>query len=435
MADVYNSEYESDSDGSEVRYEDLDERDSNTELRFELHESFSNPALVEQGGLRSYETKKDGTVIYYADRPSDYSIMADRLLWVDGYESTTAEGQHGREMTLVVLKIALSSADRDSKFKTFTAELSFKDKLTNGDHEPLVEAWAPFRTPERWNPIVAQREVTGMKEAGAKAGYQGAELSAGISREQKMSWDKVDFDQGISSEIISRKTGRRHGVRWSVTQNDVSDHGVTPEVWVAVLVSRTSQQPYGVRFRMYSRGGSLREVVEGTKRFFGTHPDETKPFSLTPWKHRICHSEGMHILEAIDLNNLGKLRGASGTDLILPLGAHYRLVPPASSSESAAEAPTLAEAPEHVPAPVEIPRPGMTGVPRSEENATPQRTSAAPSPPHATGSYVSVDPIRLATLESRVAQAEGRIAMLESNNLELREALLDIKIKARSPLI
>ncbi|KAJ0119896.1 hypothetical protein J7T55_000746 [Diaporthe amygdali] len=431
MAYVYNSGYEYDSDGSDVRYEDLDERGSDDELRFELQESFSNPALVEQGGLRSYETKKDGTVLYYADRPSDYSIVADRLLWVDGYESTMADGQHGREMTLVVLKIKLFSADRDSKFKSFTAELSFKDKVTGGEHEPLVEAWAPFRTPARWNPAVAQREVTDMKEGGAKAGYQGAELSAARSREKKMSWDQVDFDEGNSGEMISQKTGRRNGVRWSVTQNDVSDLGVTPEIWVAVLLSRTSQQPYGVRFRLYSRGGSLREVVEGTKRFFGTKPDETKPFSLTPWKRSICHSEGKSILEAIDLNNLGKLRGVLGTDLILPLGPDYRIVPPESSRKSAAGAPTLAQAPAPVPAPVEVvdPRPAETGVGRGEEKASEQGSSAAAPAKPTTRWHIPADPIRLAAMESRVAHAEARIATLESTILELREALYDIKIK------
>ncbi|KAI1181942.1 hypothetical protein F5B17DRAFT_226747 [Nemania serpens] len=214
-----------DSDGSDVQYENLDELDSDDMLLFELYESFNNPALVKQGGLRSYESKKDGTVLYCAEKPSDYSIVADRILRADGYDSTT----DGREMTLIVLKIALHSAESDSKFKSFTAELCFEDKETSSNHEPLVEARAPFRTPETWNQTVASREATNIKEGGAKAGYQGLELSGTRSREEKMSWNQVDFDQGTSNGLFSKNTGRRNGVQWATTQNNVRDLGVTPE--------------------------------------------------------------------------------------------------------------------------------------------------------------------------------------------------------------
>lgn len=397
------SEQEYDSDGSDVRYENLDEFDSSDKLRFDLYEDSSNPAVVEQGSLRSYGTREGGTALYYADKPSDYSIVADRILWVDGHESTTDDGQPGREMTLIVLKIALVSSDPDSKFKSFTAELSFKDKETHGDHEPIVEAWAPFRTMERWNVAMAQREVTDKKEVGVDVSYQGVGLSGTLGREAKMSWEQVGFDEGSSSEQFSRKTGRRNGVRWAVKQNDVRSLGVTPEIWVAVLLSRSSRQPYGVRFRLRSRGGSLHEVVQGTKRFFGTKPEETKPFSVTPWSRVICNSEGERILKAIDLGNLGKLRGGWGTNLILPLGPDHTQVP------------MVAEA----------------GSGRGEEKATlPPESSAAPPPELVTCCYIPADPVRLAAMESRLAQAEARVATLEATVLVLRQALLDDKIKA-----
>ncbi|KAL8370979.1 hypothetical protein RB595_001029 [Gaeumannomyces hyphopodioides] len=439
MADTYDLEYDYHSDGSDERYEDLDAFDSDDELRFELHESFGNPAQAGQGGLRSYETKKDGTAIYYAERPSDYSILADRILWVDGYESTTADGQRGREMTLIVLKIKLFSADRDSKFKKFIAELSFKNKEAGSGDEPFVEAWAPFRTPGEWNPVAVQREVTDKTEGGVKVGYQGAEVSGARSHEEKLSWTQVDFDQGISGETIG-KSGRRNGVQWAVSQNNVSGMGVTPEVWAAVLLSRTTAEPYGVRFRLRSHGGTLREVQEGAKRFFGVKPDETKPFSVTPWKRTICHSEGHRIREVIDLDNLGKLIGPLGTDLILPLGPGHRIAPPQVSSNPAAEgfASALGES--------VVPRPAETATPQGSSAAEPQptqRLAEGPSPStlaHSAASpgtrwHIPADPARLAAMECRVAQSEARIATLESTMLELREALLDIRIKTQRPSI
>jgi len=456
MAEAYDSDSASNIDESEVRCENLDNRDSNSELKFELYENFSNPALAGQGGLRSYETTKNGTVLYYADRPSDYSITVDRLLWVDGYESTTPDGKRGKEMTLVVLKIALFSDDSESKFKSFTAKIYFQDHVTGGDHEPFVEAWAPFRTRERWNPASVQHEVTDATEGGVTAGYEGFELSGTRRREKKMSWEQVAFEEGSSGEKISKTTGRRNGVKWAVKQNNVLKLGATPELWVAALLSRTSQQPYVVRFRLRSRGGGTEEVIKGAKRFFGTKPDETKAFSVTPWEGSICNGEGEHILKAIDLDNLGRLRGKWGTDLILPLGLDYQAAPPETSSTPAAETPALGEAPTHQPSEMRINQGGDKVAPQgsSAKAATHQHapqpqpqqqagrqhaasahgSGAAPQPTPATQWHIPANPVRLAALEARVAQTEARVASLESTMFELREALFDIRITAQRPL-
>ncbi|KAI0096961.1 hypothetical protein GGR51DRAFT_542137 [Nemania sp. FL0031] len=445
MADTYDGY---DSDGSDVRCKNLDNFDSDDELQFELHESYNNPALVKQGSLKSYEAKKDGTLLFYDDKPSDYSIVADRILWIDGYDNTTAEGQHGREMTLIVLKIVLHSADPESKFKRFTVELRFKDKEALGEHEPLVEAWGPFREPERWNPAVAQREVTGKKEGGGKAGYQGVELSGSRSREEKTSWDQVDFDEGTSAGLFSETTGQRNGVRWTLKQNNVSDLGVTPEVWVAVLLSRTSRRPYVVKFRLDSHGGSRHEIVQGTKRFFRLNPTKTRPFSLTPWEHPICQpGEGERIRDAIDRDNLGKLKDhLDPTKLILPLGPDYHLTPPEVSSRPVAEAsgdedvirrPIGTGSNESAAASLQrdVPRPQPQRHSVGELSPSNSTATAAPLPAPLTHWHIPADPVRLANLESRVAQAEARINILELMIFELRKASLEVKVQTPQPSV
>lgn len=321
-----NNDY--DSDGSDFRYVDLD-NDEDQAIAFDLHEQVNDPAAVQQGQLRSYEARENSTVLYYYDSPSDYSVLVDRLLWVDGYEHTDESGNNdGREMTLVVLKIAVSSSDPESKVKSFTASLSLKDKLTDGKHEPIAEAWAPFRRSERWNESSAQRETTRTTDIGTQAGYGGVQVSASRSRENKLSWEKVDFDEGQSRELISRKTQRRNGVQWSLTQNSLLNQGVVSEVWVAVLFSRSSSQSYGVKFTFEARAGTLDNLEQKTKRLFRTKPNETKGFLVTPARGPKAvegGSEGANILQAIDPNNLGKLR--VGTELVLPLHCTHQAPP------------------------------------------------------------------------------------------------------------
>ncbi|KAI1420586.1 hypothetical protein F5Y12DRAFT_719406 [Xylaria sp. FL1777] len=393
MADRYDYEdHEDDSDGIDVRCQNLDEFDSDNKLQFKLHESYTNTALVEQGHLRSYDAK-NGTLLFYDDKPSDYSIVVDRILWVDGYDSRTVDGQHNREMTLIVLQIKLRSADPESKFSSFTAELRFEDKEGLDIHGPL-------------------REVTNKKEGGAKAGYQGIELSGIRSREEKTSWTQVHFDEGTSDDLYSDK---------------LSELGITPEIWVAVLLSRSSKRPYMVKFRLDARGGNWREVVQGTKRFFGLSPDETKPFSVTPWVQPICQQgEGERIRNTIDPDNLEKLRDPSNaTKLTLPLGPDYHLTASEVSSRtgSGASGEDL------------IPRPAEAVSDRDEENAAAslQRDAPRPQPQRhsieelSLSNSTAVAPVRLATPESRIVQAEALIKILELTILELRKALLNIK--------
>ncbi len=62
------------------------------------------------------------------------------------------------------------------------------------------------------------------------------------------SWDQTDFDEGHSSDVFSKTTGRRNGVTWFLKQNKLQNQGVAPEVWVSALFSGSSWAPYVVGF-------------------------------------------------------------------------------------------------------------------------------------------------------------------------------------------
>lgn len=455
-----------DSDDSGTDFENLDELQPEEPIKFKLYEHLNATPVREQGELRAFAVKESGSAIY-AEKASDYLVSADRLIWVDGYESTDPSGMHSQEMTLVVLKLLLTSADPDKKVKHFTVDLEFKDKKTKGENSPVVEAWAPFRTAERWNESFAQQETTKTVELGAQAGYEGFEVSTRRSRENKISWDQRDFDEGRSTELVDKKTGKRNGVRWFVKQNDITKHGVTQEVWVSVLLSRSSSAEYIVKFRIDMRGGTRHNIGQGAKSIFGLGQGQTSDFSMTPWKRRICNHEGKEIIKAIDTNKLGRLRNPSdpsmGTSLNIAWGPANQISPAENRALNLSTQETSPRQNEGGPKPASA---GLTneavtldttgGGRASSATKTSRQEPAsiaanqslhqplAPSPAPPAGSAQnsiqpdqnhlpplmigwynpnpSIDLARLASLEGRLAQAEARIAAQDLVIDRLRQA-------------
>ncbi|KAI0593785.1 hypothetical protein F4775DRAFT_586547 [Biscogniauxia sp. FL1348] len=393
MSDSSEEEYQGE-------YEDLDDDfDSSESIDFPLFEHKNPPQVAAQGALKSYHVQEDGTEIY-ADQQSDYSVSVQRLLWVDGYErihrvtrNTTTGAptkiEMKQEATLVVLKMLLSSLNPEQKFQYVKATLTLEDSKVGRKNHPEIQAWAPFRTLERWNATVGHRETTKMVEVGAKGGYNASELSAGVSREGKISWDQTHFDEGHSSEMT--KDGKRNGVTWFVKQNRLEDQGVTREIWVSALFSRSSRDPYLVNFNIYAHAGKLEEIAHKSKKFFGFGPGRTKTYSVTPWKKRICNHEGKHIIECINLDDLGHLREKDlNTSLKVTWGPAYQIPSPASSGIQAEGAP---------------------------ESRLPELVSGGSNPNMPSS---NIDYTRLVALEGRVAQTEARIAAQDMTIVQLQ---------------
>ncbi|KAF7557991.1 hypothetical protein G7Z17_g283 [Cylindrodendrum hubeiense] len=274
-------------------------------IETELFET-NDRTTQEHGGLKSFKTK-DGGLVHFSDDPSGFTVSVERLLQVDGFDDEKTK----QRMTLIILKVVLASNEPGQKIKHVTFSMEFKDLKPPDKAEPKLLAWAPFDSMVRSNMTKVDREKTAA--LGAKLGGGGgggtAEVSAGL--ENKISWSQSYFDTGHAYAIMDKKTQQRSGVRWVLESNPMEVSGVPPGITVAMLLSRTTDEPYLAEFNIRVTGGSMHNLRRGIKSLLGLKPGMTQPYKVAPTKEPIKRGEGENLfdLAKIDPNNLGRLRG------------------------------------------------------------------------------------------------------------------------------
>ncbi|KAL7919915.1 hypothetical protein ACQKWADRAFT_329266 [Trichoderma austrokoningii] len=394
-------------------------------LPWDLYCIENHPSTVESSSLKSYE--------------SGYAVTVERLLWVDGWEETTVDGEkavHGQEMTLVVLKIVLASSDAKGKFARAEVAIEFEDPTAGSENEPTVVAWAPFRNSERWNASQAQRTKTEKKDGHASLGYSGVELSGGWSRESSVSWDQMSFDKGTAHARISLTTQRRNGVTWMLEHNKLQNSGVTPEFWATVLLSRLTAEPYLVKFRIDACAGSMEDFANKTRSFFGLDPCKTKPFLVTPWKSVVCNYEGKDIEKCASNTRLA-VKWGPDHQIEVPMPSASRQAwgkekmakaepKPETETEGLANNNNKAAEEDAMPTPVSMASPqkpalvpSFADTPAPAPAPAPAQVSQLSLPPLVVGwqsasplsSTANGDSTRVTGLESRMAQLEARLAV------------------------
>ncbi|UKZ78893.1 hypothetical protein TrVFT333_006639 [Trichoderma virens FT-333] len=297
----------------EAYCEDINDAFENSDgkITLNLYHHSNASATTGQGSVKTaYRVKDDGAAIY-AEEKSDYSISIERLLWVDGFEesSPVCNGAQRKAMTLAVLRMVFKSSSRDTRIEWARAVLKLEGTDKSGKGEPLVEAWAPFSNLQRSNESESHREKTVQIGVECDPGFDGvAPVSIQLSRERRISWNQAEYDEAFSTPVFSKITNNRNGVDWYMRQNPLQNQGVPPETMASVLFSRNSPDPYMVSFRIYIRAGTLNDIANRVKNFFGLKPGQTYPFLVSPGGKPICHSEGREIFQNIDINNLGALR-------------------------------------------------------------------------------------------------------------------------------
>ncbi|KAM6476422.1 hypothetical protein HDV62DRAFT_402727 [Trichoderma sp. SZMC 28011] len=417
---------------------DLDEEDPSTKLSFDLYENLNHEATRQSGSLKSYEVKEQASAIY-DHKESGHRVTVERLLWVDGFEHSPVDGEKStakQEMTLVVLKIVLAPQNPEKKFWYMKASLAFENMERSGINEPQVQAWAPFKKMERWNPTVAHHTKSDKKEGGLEVGHPAASVIGRGSSESEVSWDRRAFDEGRSNATLNQKTGNRNGVTWVMEQNKLENAGVPQELWVAVLLSRPTAEPYLATFEIDARVNTTKEVKNRTKAFFGLGPGNTAPFKVTPRTKEVCCYEGKDIMKCIDTNNLGALRSAEDCSMLdMKWGPKHQaeavLKRPgdswatadnskdSQSKTSPASKETLAQ----------TATPGKEpAIPVAAE--TIQLLPQLNLPPlvvgwHSPGSIANVDSNRLTGLEERMARLEARLHEQDSTIIALQQKLLE----------
>ncbi|KAI0517613.1 hypothetical protein F5B22DRAFT_603512 [Xylaria bambusicola] len=383
------------------------------------------------GTFKNTRKGGDRSHLVYGKEKAVYHLTVERLVWIDGWrQSTTVEGQKQNrdEMTLVVLKFVLNTKTRGTKVGFASAELRFKSEDKRGK-DPKVVAWGPFRYPETWNPTAAQRRVNISGEANVGADP----ASFGLSAETETSWDRIDFDSGRSQKLfnLKKEEAEPNGVMWKVKQNELHKQGITPEFRVAVLISRSSSDPYLVDFRLDVHTGTISELESRVRNWLGFQGGYSHFWraSPRPGNKENCYGEGVHIAQSIDAENLGALiTNPSDCENLNPawLNAWGRFELPKVIAEPEpldADARTKV----HIKAAMVADDRSSTAPVENNEPA-PNSNSDSPSgfktrlavqasPP------LAIDHGRLVSLEIRAAQCEARIAAQDQLILNLQQTV------------
>ncbi|KAL7956925.1 hypothetical protein V8C34DRAFT_195610 [Trichoderma compactum] len=426
-----------------IDFYNLDAENQSEPLSFDLYEDLNHEATQRSGSLKTYEVKEGGGAIYDS-RESGHCVTVERLLWIDGWGQPNPNADDmtpAQDMTLVVLKIVLAAQSPTKRFRYMKASLIFEDIERRGVNEPEIQAWAPFHQMMKWNKTVAHHTKSEKKEGSMQVGYSIANASGTWSSEGEVSWEQTAFDEGHSNAIISPKTGKRNGVTWVVEQNHLENAGVAQELWVAVLLSRPTSEPYLARSEINTRVGTADDFKNKTKAFFGLDPGKTKPFKITPWANPVCFSEGNDIRKCIDINNLDALR-CSGKQSMLDMkwGPNYQVdhktrggLGSDQATRHVAEEKQAEKSPVSSETPAQIINANTTQT--EESTATTAAGIMQPQPQLSlpplvvgwcnSGSMVNIDSARLTALEERMARLEARLYEQNSKMIELQQRLLE----------
>ncbi|KAL7916500.1 hypothetical protein GGI35DRAFT_433224 [Trichoderma velutinum] len=332
----YNDKSPSDEDEYEDifyddKYEDNFFEDSTKPLKFDLYPAFIQEANYPLGGPHSY-LDRDVDDNVYSDIKSGHTVNLERLLWVDGYErsSLADEGMVTRqEMTLVVLRVALASHSPRARFSYVKLSLNFK-RTEYTDHqgfkEPKIEAWAPFHSMSVQDSPDSNPKKRSNLSADGNISFHTAELSAGRAAEGEIAWNHIIFDEGRSMPMISNMTDSRNGVTWLLKQNYLENAGAEQKFRVAMLISRTSSEPYVFRFRVDTRISIHEDIKSRSENLSDIESTGSKQFLITPWRDVVCNFEGHDIMKCVDLKNMGRLRDQKeSSKLDLKWGPGYKL--------------------------------------------------------------------------------------------------------------
>ncbi|KAI0465848.1 hypothetical protein F4859DRAFT_499448 [Xylaria cf. heliscus] len=427
---------------------DFDELDTSDPITLELYLDPEAHHDYKQGQARTqFHVPDDGVTIYQNKERSGSHISVQRLLWVDGWQDGKNE-ESAKQMTLVVLKFNFVSSnriDQETKLAWVEASLSFWDKDKTRGQDPVVIAWAP-REPEKWNQSSAHAKRMTKTGASATIGYEGTNASVNWGKEREIEWDYECFDEGRTTHLFNPKTGKPNGVSWYISQNPLQNHGLMPEFWAALLVSRQSSDPYLARFTLESASGRYQNKMIDVKEMLGLRKNGSA-FSVTPkpGEVAVCNLEGENIIKSIDLGHLGCLvdperstrlnvkwgprskdtvpnqaeageavyaREGDDRGLCSPIGQiasdQMHRVQPSDARVDSAELSTIT-GPGSQPA---LPRNDI--IPQQIIRASPH-LEAIPDDNHYR---------RLVALEDRVAQAEARLATQDLVIMQLREAIM-----------
>lgn len=411
---------------------------------YETLDLYNAEAAEPGGSVKSIVTGDPTTqsLMFAEDKP-EYSITAERLLWIDGRLGKSEGLREGHEgLSLIVLNLLFKPKRNNRRIDHAFVELRFQSQYKSGK-DPEVIAWGPFYKTEKWNFSSAKKSETGKTDLQAGLGWAGQQLSAGYGRETASEWDEFYCDRGESTELTSSKKGTRHGVRWMVAQNRKKNEGIAPRLRIGVLIRRPeAKEPYKVTLDIEAHVSSWGTFVSDSLSRVGFNKEpkfywEAKPTTEAKYK---WHEDGLQLAKDVDVDNLGDLidldnRNSLSQVWLLPDALiQAKSLPQASQTTGAAVAVQVGGLATKVMTEVDqardqqqAPAPGTTGETETAHDAVTSREDQY----HSVTDRVSITQAiesglngRLVSLEARAAQAEARLAAQDQIILELQKSIL-----------
>ncbi|KAI1749861.1 hypothetical protein F4782DRAFT_284746 [Xylaria castorea] len=276
---------------------------------YSLYEKWDTEEQARKGGVKTYVADSKSGLVYDSGK-SDYSVTVERVLGVDGQEKMSTDDSSGtHRMSLLILKIVVTARKPECRVRAVAATLSLKDPKTDSKANPILEAWAPFRRLQLTNPQTVVFKKTEKKLANFGANFYGAEAHTELRREKEIAFEHVYYDTAFASPVMNHDTRQRGGITWYMEQSKIQTKGVPPELFVAVLFTRDTDDDYLMGFDIDVYGDTAYDFRKKLKRVFGLKPGHTKPFLVRPSRSpAIRGGEGRDFLRSVRSNNLGELR-------------------------------------------------------------------------------------------------------------------------------
>jgi len=215
--------------------------------------------------------------------------------FLDDTESTPA--------TLIVLDAQFVVVNSNkARFKSAELKLEFTNgKQGEGLSPPEVVAFAPFRTPERMNMTFDDR--------GSKVSLGGSlGIQALATAELRTDWERQSwytqryFDRGSAGTGYNPEHDCMNSVWWALQEsgNPHEKHGISPFCRFAVLLKRSSQEPFEAKFSLKLDAATGFDLFDAWSfRKCQTVVDD--PLKFSPF------AEPQGEFQGLDAKNLGKL--------------------------------------------------------------------------------------------------------------------------------
>ncbi|KAF4997528.1 hypothetical protein FDECE_12058 [Fusarium decemcellulare] len=183
---------------------------------------------------------------------SPYKVQVILSACVHGY----LDVERKKPASLILVDYNLNSTVDGAVFTSINTSFEFQLSQSHpGALAPQVIAYAPFKEPKRFNETSAKESKKHQPSAKVSPKFAGAGAGeVAYAHENAKEHDQKYFDLGQAGRDYDDKE-RGYRVWWNVIQNRSQKLGIPPQLRLAMLVERTSEEKFQAVFSIAPEGG------------------------------------------------------------------------------------------------------------------------------------------------------------------------------------